>query len=282
MFIIFGSPRSGTTFLKESLNQNPAIVIPHETDFIIPLAFLVNRIPDVGVGRELVAQMIVSTNDFAASIGCYLSPSEVKACVYDADYNAPAILESLYASIAQKTGAVIAGDKSPNDLGSLGILRSTRLFESNIKLIHIVRDMRDVVLSLQNTSWAPGNIEMTFPGIWNTTNLNLRRFAAQKPENYFFLRYEDFVENTATKLKKICDFLEVAFDSRMLDWKNLGSDLRHLAHHRNLGQPPMSSRCYNWKNFGDASCGSWVEKGREALQEFGYEPPTTRSSCTAN
>lgn len=281
MFIIFGSPRSGTTLLKESLNQNPAIVIPHETDFIIPLAFLIDRIPNAQIGRELVAEMIVSTKDFAASIGCHLSPSEVKACVYNADYNMPAVLESLYASIALKSGADIAGDKSPNDLGSLGILRNTQLFKSNIKLIHIVRDVRDVVLSLQNTSWAPQNIEMTFPGIWNTTNLNLRRFASQKPENVFFLRYEDFIANPEAMLKQMCDFLGVPFESRMLDWTSLGKDLRHLPHHQNLGQPPMSSRCYNWKSIGDVSCHPWAERAREALQEFGYELPSAAPSHTA-
>src|SRR5207253_2486585 len=126
--------------------------------------------------------------------------------------------------------------------------------------------------------WAPQNIEMTFPGIWNTTNLNLQRFASQNPENYFFLRYEDFIEDPATMLQQMCDFLQVTFDSRMLDWKSLGKDLRHLPHHQNLGQPPMNGRCYNWKSLGDASCHPWAERAREALQEFGYELAPAMSS----
>lgn len=271
MFIIFGSPRSGTTFLRESLNQNPAIVIPHETDFIVPLAFLIDRIRDEQVGRRLAAEMIVSTKDFTASIGCYLAPSEVENCVYSADYNVPAILESLYALVAEKTGASIAGDKSPNDLGSFGILRNTQVFNSNIKVIHIVRDVRDVVLSLQSTAWAPQNIEKTFPGIWNNTNLNLRRFATQKPENYFFVRYEDLVAGPESILQPLCDFLDVAFDDRMLDWQSLGKDLRHLPHHKNLGQPPLNNRCYAWKNLGDAASFPWVARASEALLEFDYE-----------
>lgn len=271
MFIIFGSPRSGTTFLRESLNQNPAIVIPHETDFIVPLAFLIDRISDEQIGRRLAAEMIVSTKDFAASIGCYLAPAEVENCIYSADYNVPAMLQSLYALVAQKSGASIAGDKSPNDLGSFGILRNTQVFESNIKMIHIVRDVRDVVLSLQNTNWAPKSIEKTFPAIWNNTNLNLRHFASQRPENYFFVRYEDLVANPESTLRLLCNFLDIAFDDRMLDWQSLGKDLRHLPHHKNLGQPPLSSRCYAWKNLGDATSFPWVERASEALQEFGYE-----------
>lgn len=278
MFMIFGSPRSGTTFLRESLNQNPAIIIPHETDFIVPLAFLIDRIRDQKIGRRLASEMIVSTKDFVASIGRYLTPSEVESCVCAADYSVPAILENLYGRVAEKAGASIAGDKSPNDLGSLGILCNTQVFDSDIKVIHIVRDVRDVALSMQSTTWAPQNIEKTFPGIWNNTNLNLRRFATQRPENYFFVRYEDLVVDPDSILPRLCDFLGVAFDDRMIDWPSLGEELRHLPHHKNLGQPPLISRCFAWKKSGNAASFPWAETASEALREFNYEPASNVQS----
>ena len=40
MFIIFGSPRSGTTLLASSLDQNDQLVVLDESDFIIPMASL--------------------------------------------------------------------------------------------------------------------------------------------------------------------------------------------------------------------------------------------------
>ena len=46
MFIIFGAPRSGTTLLSSSLNLNDSIVIPHETDFIVPLSFVCRSVKD--------------------------------------------------------------------------------------------------------------------------------------------------------------------------------------------------------------------------------------------
>ncbi|QHW31542.1 sulfotransferase [Paenibacillus rhizovicinus] len=35
MFIIFGSPRSGTTLLSSVLDAHDDIVVPDETDFIV-------------------------------------------------------------------------------------------------------------------------------------------------------------------------------------------------------------------------------------------------------
>jgi hypothetical protein len=37
MFFIFGNPRSGTTLLCASLELNDKIVVPDETDIVVPL-----------------------------------------------------------------------------------------------------------------------------------------------------------------------------------------------------------------------------------------------------
>jgi len=52
MFVVFGSPRSGTTLLAATLNQNDNIIIPDETDFIIPLAFLLKTVKDEEKGKN--------------------------------------------------------------------------------------------------------------------------------------------------------------------------------------------------------------------------------------
>jgi hypothetical protein len=116
MFFIFGSPRSGTTLLAQSLNAHTSVVVPNETDFVIPLAFLCDRVRDPAVGRELVATAIVSGAAFERSIGKFLTDTEVRECVHDAAYAVSAIIERIYARIAEKAGKRIAGDKSPNDL----------------------------------------------------------------------------------------------------------------------------------------------------------------------
>jgi hypothetical protein len=60
-FFIFGSPRSGTTLLCASLELNDKIVVPDETDFVVPMGFIFDRVKDVAVGRDLIASLIVSS-----------------------------------------------------------------------------------------------------------------------------------------------------------------------------------------------------------------------------
>lgn len=272
MFLIFGSPRSGTTLLKEALCQNPGITIPHETDFIIPLAFLVDRIKNPEVGRRLISQMIVSTNAFSPSIGRFLSPNEVEEIVNRSPYSLGAILTELYRAVAIKSYSSIAGDKSPNDLGFAGILRKAGLFDSGVKFIHIVRDIRDVILSLKGTSWAPRDIDTYFPRIWASANLNLKQFTNCRADSYFFMRFEDFVAEPQHYLEKICGFLCVKFSKAMLNWPEMGCDLKHLKHHANLGQYPIIDRCYAWKLCNTEFDFSKISKqAGEALTEFGYE-----------
>jgi hypothetical protein len=274
MFIIFGTPRSGTTLLKEALCQHTEIVIPHETDFIVPLALLLDRVPDSTVGRRLAFEMIIATRDFAHSIGRYLTPSDVESIIYSTNYSLPAIISAIYAALAFKTGKSIAGDKSPNDLAFVRILAKAGLFDSDIKIIHLVRDVRDVVLSLQSTAWAPTEVETYFPRVWTSANLNLRHFATRILDRYLFLRYEDFVWNSEQKLEEISHFLGVPFDLKMLNWEQMGTELKHLAHHQNLGRSPLSEKCYGWKQRIPElrhQFEQWTRQAEDALCEFGYE-----------
>ena len=272
MFILFGSPRSGTTLLKEMLCQHPSLVVPHETDFIIPIAFILDRVQDSSVGKRLIAELIISTSAFESSLGRYLDRKEVGEVVERSRYSLPALLDGIYAAVARKAGVLIAGDKSPNDLGFIGILRKVGLFSSDIRIIHIVRDVRDVILSLKKTEWAPADIEQYFPRIWAGSNLNLRRFASQGTTPYLQIRYEDLVLDDVAELNKICNFLGVGFDQRMCDYSRHGKELSHLTHHQNLGKPMQQNRRYVWKESADnALIEACQLHAGVALREFGYE-----------
>lgn len=272
MFMIFGSPRSGTTLLKEMLCQHPLLQIPHETDFIIPMAFILDRVLDEVVGKKLIAEMICSTKDFQPSLGRFLDESDVHEIVVSSQYSVSGLLEGIYSAIARKVGALAAGDKSPNDLGFVGILKKTGLFESEVKIIHIVRDVRDVILSLKSVGWAPSDVEYYFPRIWASSNLNLRRFASQGKTPYLFVRYEDLIADPPAELKKICALLDVEFSEAMCNYSQLGKELSHLSHHQNLGKIILQDRRFAWKkNANEIIMDICLKNAGSALQDFGYE-----------
>ena len=272
MFIIFGSPRSGTTLLSASLNQNDHIVVPDETDFITPLSFLINTVKDEATGKRLIAEMIVSTERFKFSIGAYLSEREVYDIVKDAEYNIRSILLGIYCYIASKNNALIAGDKSPNDLMYLRNLVSAGLFKSDIKIVHIVRDVRDVILSIKNTGWdIESDIEFFFPRIWCDSNLYLQHVCCSEKMNYKLIKYEELICNPVEIFNELTDFLEAPFQYKMFDMNKRSERYANVRHHCNLKKDFMREHIALWKNSMDLDMVKLCEKqANEALEKFGY------------
>lgn len=270
MFIIFGSPRSGTTLLKETLNLNSKIFVPHETNLIAPIAYLIDSIENELIGKELIEKLITSSKVYGHTLRPYLDEIDISCSLQEADYTLSGIIESIFGNLAKKVNKITCGDKSPNDLLSVQILQNLGLFDSNIKIIHIVRDIRAVVSSLLNVDWAPRDIEFSFPRQWCHTNVHLHR-AMEGKSNYLLIRYEDMIENPKRSLTSVTQFLGVGFEENMLNELGRGDSLRHLPHHQNLASPYLPSRINAWNSELPTEKMKFCEKSAiEGLEAFGY------------
>ncbi|HJQ22413.1 MAG TPA: sulfotransferase [Blastocatellia bacterium] len=265
-FLILSSPRSGSTLLAQCLSSHSQVIIPNETDWIVPAAFVLDRVRDESAGRRLIAEIITRSQGFATNLGEYLLPAEVEHLIERSSYSLLAMAESLYGRIAEKVGKRLAGDKSPNDLMSLRHLFLHGLLTS--KVIHLVRDGRDVCASLMRMKWVEG-VENYFARQWNANNLylsHLMRGAA----NYHFLRYEDFAAAPKSTLEKVCAFLGIRFEEQMLDTAGFHPRYRHRLPHEHLYRPiePHSGEHCEHKGLVPL----WESQAREALEFFGYLP----------
>lgn len=214
MFFVFGSPRSGTTLLARMLNAHPDLAVPHETDGIVPLCLLHDRIPDPALRRRLIAEMFVATRRFADGVGEHVDAETIRQALNDAEDSPAAMLRAVYARVAAATGARMAGDKTPNDLNQVRVLDRAGLLAAPNRCIHIVRDVRDVLASLLARGWSDG-LERYFARQWAQSNLYLAEMAP--PAQYLRLRYEDLVRDPQAELERACTHLGVAFDARVLD-----------------------------------------------------------------
>jgi len=270
MFILFGSPRSGTTLLKECLNLHSGIFIPNQTTFISPVAHIMSSVSEWAKSRELVENLIVSTDDFTEVLQAYISAEEIHDVVSAAEPTVAGVLEAIYARIARNTGKLIAGDKTPDDLLSIRKLEEVGLLASDVKCLHIVRDVRGAMSSLKNVTWAPDGIEEYFPRLWNYTNLHLHQAIKDRP-NYLLVRYEDLVSDPRSTLSRAAGFLGLAFEESMLDHNRRAPVLRNDQSHLKLSQPFQNDRATSWKNELDARISKHCEAtAREALSVFGY------------
>jgi hypothetical protein len=270
VFFIFGLPRSGTTLLAECLNAHDDIVVPTETDFIVPMAFIFDRIRDSAVGRDIIAKLITHSERFKISIGEYLSATDVCEVLYACDYHPADILSSLYQQIAFKSNARIAGDKSPNDLQRLRILIKTDTIAPDMKILHIVRDIRDVMVSLNRLGWVE-DLDSYFPRFWSNSNLYLHTLFKKRESQYLLIRYEDMVREPERRFAEICTFLGVEFWPDMLSPSNRQPRYRNIDHHSNLFRPISPRKIGVYKKSLDRQMRrSYEVQAREALLAFGY------------
>jgi hypothetical protein len=270
MFHIFGSPRSGTTLLAQCMNAHSQLVVPQETDFIIPLAFLCDRIPDPAVGRELIVATIVNGRAFPRSIGKFLDAAEVRECVHACTYSVAAILDALYGRVAEKASRRLAGDKSPNDLLFLRILMKTQAISAETPIVHIVRDVRDVCASIHERGWI-ADMDLYFPRFWNNANLYLHRLYASRPKQYILVRYEDLVADPALELTRVFAHLGLAFEPDVLQPSNRDESLRNVSAHAGLFQPIAPRKVGRFRDdLTPQQIAEYETQAHEGLLAFGY------------
>jgi hypothetical protein len=270
MFILFGSPRSGTTLYKESLNLHSGIFVPYQTTFISPIAHVIGCISNWEKARRIIANVITSTDDYAEVLQPYISPMEVQEVLEFAEPTLAGVLNAIYGRIARNSGKIICGDKTPDDMLSIRKLEQVGLLNSDVKLVHIVRDVRGVMSSLKNVSWAPDGIEEYFPRLWNYTNLHLHNTMRGHP-NYLLVRYEDLVADPRKILSQTTAFLDLSFEETMLDSSKRAPVLRNDESHLKLSQPFLKDRATSWKNELHPDISRHCEAtAAEALNTFGY------------
>ena len=268
MFIILGSPRSGTTLLATTLSLHSCVNVIDQTDFITPMAFIIDRIKNPLVGKEMVVNFILGSSYYSQSIGKWLNSEDIRSAVDTSGYRMDSILCTLYKLMANKMDKKICGDKSVSDIGYHSILNRTGLFEGNIKIIHIVRDVRAVLSSLERLDWVKDR--RIFPRSWSNANLGLHQLLKGR-ENYHFVKYEDLVVDSINTLDSICSFLGFDFEASMLSNNKRGTEYIGESHHNNLQKPFMAENISKWKD--DLSVenqGLCDLQASESLKYFGY------------
>jgi hypothetical protein len=275
MFLVLGQPRSGTTLVAQCLNGHPDLVVPDETDVVVALAFLVTRIEDPDVGRELAATLVTQSRRFADSLGQYLTADEAAAAVRSAPWSLRGILASLYAAVAEAGGARVGGDKSPNDLKFTRILLTADLFGEDLPVIHVVRDIRDVMVSFQELGWAQG-VPEGLVRFWVANNLMVRNNVPRKGSPYLAVRYEDVVADPDGQFRAMCGLLGVEYDPAMLsDERRFGQFEAHreIGQHARTFEPISAARVGTHREaFDTATVDRLTTLAQDGLEAFGYDP----------
>jgi hypothetical protein len=248
-FFIVGSDRSGTTMLRLMLNEHPELHIPPETWFIIDLmnSLLLNK--QLSPSQIDAAFHIITKHKRWKDLDIKNTLLGEKL----AELNRPLlreVIETVFTILIERSGKIRWGDKTPDYLRE--IVRLHIVFP-DAQFIHVIRDSRDVCISLIQKKWR-GTRTPNAARYWSNCVREGIAAGRQLPnELYMEVAYEDIVLNTEKMLKIICSFLNVEFASSMLHfYKNAAGNIapRGFEHHQKTMRPPKKEDVFRWKKEG--------------------------------
>ncbi len=282
LFFVIGASRSGTTLLQVMISSHPDIIIAHETRF-----YNIRR-SNLGRWGELHDQ-----ENFRHAIEFTLNFSQIR----DLDINVDKVSEQCLASkpswetiflailtnLAEKYHATRVGEKTPSHIHSLGLLKDRF---PNAKFIHIVRDPRAVISSqtkLPHYKKEYYNIVGLCKNWHSKINCHRKYSDLIGPERYTAVKYEDLVANPEMALRTICDFINIEFSSKMLEYHKRdfpGFNLRKV-HMQNTLKPVFKSSVDKWcKELSPAKIALIEYSLLDDMCLLGYEPSQVKRSLT--
>ena len=269
-FFIVGAQRSGTTMMRLMLNRHPEIAVPFESGFIPVFVPLLERYGDLS-RRENARRLL---EDIAAYPlqrdrgGLIKNPETIlkQPITTYAD-----LIDAIFTVDARARHKVRWGDKTPSYVTDLDVLWS--LFPK-CRIVHLVRDGRDVALSNRNVEWGIHSLPRAAAD-WRWKTTLGRKVGAVVAEHYLELKYEDLVLDPERSLRRVCAFLDATFDPVMLDYHlEASAELpeRSRSWHRNSVRPPDPALVFGWKRrMSVADRIIFQQVAGDALDLFGYE-----------
>jgi len=143
-------------------------------------------------------------------------------------------------------------------------------------LIHIVRDGRDVYLSLKKIGEPSAASIAVVSYEWNVKLSIIRGVILTHPERAMELRYEDLLCCPEKTLKSVCDFLGVSFETDMLSFHQKSEKFIDHRHSELIFNPIDPSNIKKWvTSFSAHELRKFEFFSKKTLEMYGY--PVTDS-----
>lgn len=277
-FFIVGAERSGTTMLRLMLNSHPKFAVLFESDFLSVYNSLLDD-GDLGDQRNVERALDALAEEPLTKRGGIIEYPQ--AILAHSVNGFSALVNAVFSEYARTRGKLRWGVKTPHYVVELN--RLWHLFPG-CRFVHLVRDGRDVALSLRQVSWGSKHIPRVAED-WRWKVTLGRKMGGMIPGHYLEVRYEDLVRDPEYALRGICEFLGESYDEAMLSYPVTGEQempADSLKWHRASVLPPDETKIFSWK--GKMSLSDQIlfdEIAGPALELFDYERvnhPATLSS----
>ncbi len=219
---IVGCPRSGTTLLSRMIDAHPQIAIINETRWIAQFYKKRKGLTPEGRVTPAVVRRLLEYDRFSQ---LDISRDDLEALVAgDEPISFARLVSAIFDLYGQRQGKVLVGDKTPRYVRHLPVLRE---LWPEARIIHLIRDGRDVCLSVLNWRKAPRALghysawsedRVSTAAMWWRWQVRLGQESGPTagPGRYHEIRYETLVANPAEACEALCGFLDLPPDEAML------------------------------------------------------------------
>lgn len=267
---VVGCPRSGTGLVRVMYASHPDVAVAPDSPFVVRLLPTSRRLSDPApFDPAWFVDAIYASEDFRR---WQLPRSTVELSFRE---NPPVsyadAARSVYLLWARRQGKTRYMDATLGNIGHIAVL--TMLFPDS-RMVHLIRDGRNVAASLLELGWAD-RIEDA-ARYWRDQVGSARQALQRLPAGrHHELRYEDLVLSPERTLRRACDAIDLPFDHSMLDYRRTASAVVRASprphRHQFLIHPPMRG-LRDWRRDLPAVAVDRFEAlAGDLLTELGYE-----------
>lgn len=274
---VLGCDRSGTTLLSLLLSQSPDLHMTLESGFIPDLYKKREDYGDFNTPKQRwffirdLQNTNATSNTFAFDIFEMTEEQAEESIHQVAPTNYSGAIDALFNKTAAENGKPRWGNKTPKYVHHIDLLAD--LFPS-AKIIHLIRDPRDVAASIKRVGWTSTIKEAA--QFWNdrvTNGLQGRQLGAN---TYYELKYESLLESPSSTLQQIYEWLDIDFSDEVFEQYQEDHNRASITKHEELfdliGKPIDPSRAYAWKKSMSRADIAEIEKvNKELIQELDYD-----------
>ena len=210
--ILFGHGRSGTSIIAALMRQHLGIAFGTESQFILRYLKSLDHFGALSDDKNLrkLIRSILAERWFKRSRkfgDFHVTEEQIFASVEQRNY--AGVLQAIFGNFAEHLKMDRWGDKTPGYIHEMDSIRS--LFP-DAQYVYVVRDGRDVALSLRHIHFGPKNM-FTAAHDWREVMRAGDHFADSLDERQLFsIRYEDFLDDPVEMFMKLASFLNVNAD----------------------------------------------------------------------
>jgi hypothetical protein len=211
---IGGLQRSGTSLIRGIIGSHPEIAI-FQWDLPLWTKFydLYKRkdLRNAETLRQFISEILADQKALSADMnwkpGVIYNKLNKRSIITCGD-----VFQCILQEYAKQVGCPRWGLKTPHNEFFAG-----QIFNAypDAKMIHVIRDPRDVAVSMRSLKWFPGIVPHA--QLWKDSARVARYNEERFSESYIAVRYEDIVYNPEKTVQEICEVVELEYDPILLE-----------------------------------------------------------------